>query len=258
MPQIPNSRSAKTTPAAASGKSSPDAAAVDAAFAALKDYDRGSSRATLLPIDEAVMAALDDKTTCRKLEQQLVTALANGLSAVAVEYVFSKLTLVGSAVCVPALTVRLADPRVATAARTVLESLPDRRADKALRDCLPRLAGPAKVGVIQSLGARRDPESVRALTALLEDSDAQVAVAAAAALGEIASRQAAEALRVIIPHVPAERHRPVADAALVCAERLRTEGRKADARALYQALAAAALPGYIDAAARRGLTETSG
>lgn len=258
MPQIPNTRSTKPMVAAVVDKTSPVTPAVDAALAALKTYDRGSSRAALLPIDEAVRAALNDKIACGDLERQLVAALDGGLLAVAVEYVFSKLTLIGSAFSVPALVARLDDPQLATSTRTALESLPDRRADKALRERLPKLTGRAKVGVIQSLGTRRDPESVRALAALLKDSDLQAVGAAAAALGEIASRRAADGLRAFVPSAPAGLREQVADTALVCAERLQAAGRKTDARALYQTLTGMTLPPHIQAAVRRGLEAAAG
>jgi HEAT repeat protein len=255
MPHIPNIRSAKPPPVIAQGKSAPDAAAVDAAFAALKTYDRGSSRAALLPIDEAVMACADAPAARKKLEQRLIAALTDGGSVVAGEYLCSKLTLIGSAHCVPALAARLSDPQLATAARIALEVLPVRQADKALRDNLPELDGLLKVGVIQSLGMRRDPESVRALTALLRSQDLEIVSAAAAALGEIASTRAAKALREFLPRAPAGLRGPVADAALVCAERLLASGRKSEARALCQSLAGMTLPKHIQDAAHRGLEQ---
>lgn len=253
MPQIPNTRSAKPTAAAVADKSSPDAAALDAAFAALKTYDRGSSRAALLPIDEAVMACADSQSARKDLEQRLAKELACGGSVVAGEYLCSKLMLIGSAHCVPALAARLSDPQLATAVRIALEVLPVRQADKALRDNLSKLDGLLKVGVIQSLGARRDPESVRALTVLLRSQDPQIVSAAAAALGEIATTRAAKVLRDFLPHAPADLLGPVADAALVCAERLFASGRKSEAGALCQSLAGITVPKHIQDAARRGL-----
>ncbi len=79
-------------------------------------------------------------------------------------------------------------------ARYALERMPAPEAAQALRDALPRLCGALKVGVIGSLGVRHDSASVPALVALLGDADKTVARAAAYALGDIGSLEAAQAL----------------------------------------------------------------
>ncbi|MBE0545855.1 MAG: hypothetical protein IH623_31385 [Verrucomicrobia bacterium] len=236
----------------------PDAAALDAAFEALKTYDQGSSRGALMPIDEAVMASLDDKAAQKELEQRLATALQHGGSAVAREYICSKLAVIGSEVCVPALAAQLNAPQFANAARNALEAIPGAQATKALRDNLAKTEGAQKVGVINSLGARRDADSVRALTALLKHDDAGVAGAAAAALGDIATTNAAKALREYQPKAPEALRLKVADAILTCAERLLAAGKRADAQTLYQLLATTSQPNHIQHAAARGLEVASG
>lgn len=236
----------------------PDAAALDAAFEALKSYDQGSSRGALVPIDEAVMALLDDKAAQKELEQRLATALQHGGSAVAREYICAKLTMIGSEVCVPALAAQLNAPQFANAARNALEAIPGAQATKALRDNLAKTEGAQKIGVINSLGARRDADSVRALTALLKHDDAGVAGAAAAALGDIATTNAAKALREFQPKAPETLRLKVADAILTCAERLLDAGKRADAQTLYQLLATTSQPKHIQRAAARGLELASG
>ncbi len=236
----------------------PDAAALDAAFAALKTYDHGSSRGALVPIDDAVMASLDNQATQKQLEQRLVAALKNGGSAVAREYICSKLTMIGSEACVPALAAQLTAPEFATAARNALEAIPGAQATKALRESLPGTEGPQKIGVINSLGARRDADGVRALTGLLKHHDAAIAGAAAAALGDIATTNAAKALRGFQPQVPEGLRLRVADALLTCAERLLAAGKPADAQTLYRLLDSTAHPKHVQHAAARGMELASG
>jgi hypothetical protein len=223
------------------------------AFEALEKYDRGSGRAALLPIDEAVTAALGDGAARKELERQLLAALGTVGSLVAREYIGSKLALMGSENSVPALRQLLADPQLATVARNALQAIPAREAGKALRDGLAKMAGPQKVGVINSLGARRETESVRALVKMLRDGDGEIAGAAAAALGEIGNVQAARALRAFLPKAPEAIKLKVSDAVLACAESLLAVGRKADAQALYRLIVAQRLPTHIQQAAARGL-----
>ena len=53
--------------------------------------------------------------------------------------------------------------------------------------------------MIGSLGARHDTESISDLAALVGDSDAQIALAAATALGDIGTVESAKALREVKP-----------------------------------------------------------
>lgn len=246
----------KTT--AATGQPELDPTALNASFEALKVYDQGSSRAALLPIDEAVVRSLDDPAARRTLEQRLVSALSQSGSAVAREFVCSKLTLIGSDSAVPALTDLLNAPETATAARNALEAIPGNKATQALRESLSKVEGWQKIGVIHSLGARRDWESVQVLTRLLDGADVGIAAAAAAALGDIATVKAAEALRDFQTRAPKAMGLKVADAMLNCAERFRAAGKRADATALYQQLATTAQPKHIHLAAAQGLKLTTG
>lgn len=109
------------------------------------------------------------------------------------------------------------------------------------------------MGAIQSLGARRDLESVSLLIDWLRASNPEIAAASAFALGEIGSVKAAKALKDFLGGCPAALRLTVADAALVCAEHLLADGRKSDAKSLYQVLARPAQATHIQQAAARGL-----
>lgn len=233
----------------------PESAVVSAAFAALKTYDQGSSRAAQLPIDEAIVTALPDRSARKNLERLLIAAFKDAGSVAAREYVCSKLALIGTKSCVPTLAAFLSVPEIASAARNALEVIPDRRAAQSLRDSLPKLQREQKVGVINSLGVRRDADSVRVLSSLLKATDAGIAGAAAAALGEIGSTRAARALRTFQPASPASLRQQWTDACLVCAKRLLVAGKRAEAEALYQLLAANTQPKHVQQALVRGLTQ---
>ena len=233
--------------------SQPEAAELNAAFEALKSYAQGSSRGALVPIDQAVKASLGNEPARAALEQRLVSALQPGGSAAAIEFICSKLAVIGSKSSVPALASLLAKPEFATAARTALEAIPGDGPAKALREALPKVEGLQKLGVIHSLGARRDVESVRPLTALLPSEDSDVAAAAVAALGDMATTQAARVLLKFQPKAPPVLQPKLANALLVCAERLLAAGKKADAQKLYQALAVVSQPKHVQQAAARGL-----
>jgi HEAT repeat protein len=227
--------------------------ALDSAFAALANYDHGSGRGSLMALDEAVGAATADANARQALEARLLGVLRSQASPLAKEYVCRKLAMIGSARSVPALAELLAHKQLAHLACQALEAIPGAEALRALRGSVPKLGGLAKLAVLQSLGLRRDAESVPALTALLADADAQTACAAAVALGEIGTLPAAQALQQFRPAAPERVKDVVIDALLACAEALAAEGKKSDALAIYKSLAAAQVPKHVKLAATRGM-----
>ena len=232
--------------------------ALDKAFEALKTYDWGADRNVLKPIDDAVVGSHGNAAAQKDLEGKLAAVLGTEASGAAKDYACRELSLIGSAASVPALAGLLGDEKLSHMARYALERMPCAEAVKAMRDALPKVKGRIKVGVINSLGVRKDAESTAALVALLKDSDAQIAGAAASALGDLGSPEAAKALAAFQSSAP-ESLRPVAaDAYLACAEGLLAADKKAEALAVYKALSAASQPKHVRMAAMRGLLAATG
>lgn len=225
---------------------------LDKAFEALKTYDWGTDRSALQPIDDAVVASHKDTAARKSLEMRLVAALKGNVSQAAKDYICRKLSLIGSADCVPAVAELLTDEKLSHMARYALERIPEEEAVAALRKALPKTTGKVKVGIINSLGVRRDAKSVEALTALLTDQDSEIASAALAALGAIGTSEAAKALKDFQPKAPEKLQLAAADACLVCAERLAAAGNKAEAMALYKLLLKSQIK-HVRLAATRGM-----
>ncbi|MCB1125067.1 MAG: HEAT repeat domain-containing protein [Verrucomicrobiae bacterium] len=186
--------------------------AVEAAFAALIHYDRGSPRGDLVPLDEAAKRSLDQPAEMARLEERLTAVLRSDAPLPAKEYVCRKLTLLGSTRCVPVLAPLLQTNDLADAARGVLEVLPCDAAAAALRDSLAKLTGAALAGAVTSLGARREQASVPLLTPLLHADDPAVVASAVVALGRIGGATASRALQVWQPEAPSGMGALVADA----------------------------------------------
>lgn len=96
-----------------------------------------------------------------------------------------QLAVVGDKAAVPALAALLADPRLSHYARFGLEPIPDPSVDEALRAALGRVKGGLLVGVINSIGHRKDTKALNALAKLQHDADSEVATAAVAALARL-------------------------------------------------------------------------
>jgi len=232
--------------------------ATDKAMEALQKYDWGSNRAALQPIEAAISATKSDAAARQALEKRLAEVLKSDAPHAAKDFVCRQLSLIGGAPCVPALARLLADDKLSHMARYALERIPDEAAVQALRDALPKSDGLRKAGILHSLGTRRDVPSVAAIAPLLADQDAQIAAAAARALGAIGSVEAAKALGDFQPKAPEALRIAVADACLASAEHLLADGKKSEAIAIYKSLGKLEQPKHVQVAARRGLLAAMG
>lgn len=166
------------------------------------------------------------------------------------------LAAIGTKRAVPALAALLGDEKLSHMARYGLETIPDPSVDQALRDALAKLKGRPLVGVISSVGVRRDPQAVPLLVKKLGDSDSEVVQAAARALGKIGGPAAATALTQRLADAPDSIRPGVADACLACAETLLAQGKRDEAAAMYQRVGEADLPKQFQLAAKYGALRT--
>jgi len=185
-------------------------------------------------------------------EAELIAVLRSDASEADKALVCKKLAIKGSAAAVGDLAKLLANERLASWARIPLEAIPGPEANAALRTAAGSLSGRLLVGVINSIGVRRDAAATSLLEGRLGDADAEVAAAAAAALGKIGTAAAAAILaKQLTAAEPRLDH--MAQAAIVCAERLLAAGQGGEAAKLYGAIRTAKVSEQRQAEATRGL-----
>lgn len=169
-----------------------------------------------------------------------------------------QLALVASPEAVPVLAGLLGDARLGQYARDGLELIPDPAASAALRAALDRLGGHALIGVVNSLGVRRDPAAVPALRKLAADPASVAAPAALVALGRIGGTEATAVLTAALAQGQAERRAAAAEGCLLAAEREVAGGRGTEARRLRDLVRAAEVPRPLRLAATRGVILAGG
>ena len=163
-----------------------------------------------------------------------------------------RLAVIGTKEAVPALAALLTDEKLAHMARHALEPMTDPAAGAALRDALGKVQGKLLVGVINSIGFRRDAKATAALAGLLSNSNVEVAAAAAAALGRIGTAEAAKKLQSALSGASGALKIAFADANLTCAEMLVAHRQRSQAAAIYDSLCGSGFPDYIRTAAMCG------
>ena len=225
---------------------------LDTAFEALKKFDWGSDLAALNPIEDAAIAAHDKPEVRQDLENPLIAALKGELSLDAQEYVCRKQATDATAASVPTLAPLLLNKEISHMSRFALERIPGPEASQALREALPKVTENQKIGVISSIGVRRDSSAVAALGPLLKDGDPAIARSAALALGAIGTAESAAALQAAL--LPSGANpQAVIDALLHCAESLLADNKGAAASAIYTKFAEESQPRIVRLAATRGL-----
>ena len=147
-----------------------------------------------------------------------------------------ELARIGTKDSVAPLAALLADEKLAHMARYALEPIPDRAVDDALRDALGKLKGRPLVGVIGSIGVRRDVKAVDLLSKRLKDPDADVVQAAARALGSLGTAAAVKSLEDALAGTPAVNQHAFYEGLFRCAEGLSARGQPTAALAIYDRL----------------------
>jgi HEAT repeat protein len=162
------------------------------------------------------------------------------------------LALIATEKAVVPLAALLGDEKLSHMARYALETISEPAVDEAFRDALGKLKGMPLVGVIGSVGVRRDAQAVEALTKMLQDSDAVVAQAAARALGDIGNSAAAKALQNELKRASGQNKLHVCEGLFRCAETAVAEGRKQQAIDIYDQLRKLDEPHQVRGGAVRG------
>ena len=220
----------------------------------IKSYDWGQSRLALTETEDIIKKSYGNKDEMAKLEKSLLSVLKSpDATRAGKDFICRQLSIIGTKQSVPVLAKMLTDNEYSDMARYALERIPGSAVDAALRDVLPAASGRPKVGIVDSLGQRRDAKAVDALGKLLDDSDETVAVAAAAALGRIADEQSTKILARAKDKTTGKLKMRVMDSYLSCADRLVADGKKPQALAIYKELQKQELPKPIRTAAAKSM-----
>jgi HEAT repeat protein len=224
----------------------------------IKTYQYGQSREKLSDLSELVRNLSNSKIDLIILEQGLIDFLKADATLAAKQFICKELSVVGTEASVPVLSKMLADEKTSDMARYALERISGAKVDEALLKALGKANGKIKIGIINTLGERREKSAVKSLAKLVLDKDPTIATATAAALGKIACPMAAETLSNARTKVAGAVKTTVLDAYLMCADQLAKKGEKSAAAAIYQNVFETEKELPIRSAALRGVIKTAG
>lgn len=205
----------------------------------------------VLAMTASAVHAAEDKPAASR-EQEFLAILRSEAPDPDKAIACKQLAIHGSDESVPDLAKLLSEEKFASWARIALEAIPGPVAGDALRKASESLDGKLLIGVINSIGVRRDAKSVETLLVRLQDKDSDVASASAVALGRIGNADAAKALQPLLVSAPAGVRSAIAEGCILCAERLQSAGNSAEAVQIYDAVRKAELPKQRLVEATRG------
>ena len=147
-----------------------------------------------------------------------------------------RLSVYGTEKSIPDLIQMLSHPEMGFYSRYALEPMPLSAVDAALREATKTQTGINLVGVLTTIGVRRDAGAIPFVKPLLDHADPEVVKAAYASLGYIGKPECADVLKKALGDFKPENEKAVCDAALFCAKLLVDDGKVDAAIALYDAI----------------------
>jgi len=159
----------------------------------LGKVDFASSYGAIYAIQNEIVKASPDQLCA--IEAKLLAVLQKPDTAFwAKEFICKTMRQIGSEKCVPALAALLTDEKLSHVARYGLQNSACPAAGAALLAALDKTGGKLKIGIVGSLGERREAKAVPPLAKLIVDADPQLAGAAITALGNVGGAKCAAIL----------------------------------------------------------------
>ncbi len=223
-------------------------------YDAILSYEFGGNKTALGEITKSIKGA--DSERLAEIESELINILDNPTATSACKkFVCRMLRRCGTERSIPSLAVLLVDKDLSHMARFALQGIDSSKVDAALRVALSQVDSQLALGIIGSLGQRRDALAVPALAKLLSGDDQSLAEASAISLGNIGTLAAVKALSASL----ASGYKiPVTDALLTAAERLVASGNTLESVSIYNKLYASDQAEWVQVASLRGLVLVEG
>lgn len=225
---------------------------VDELLNSIKSYDFGDSREQLTQLSDIIREAYESPDDLKQIEQKFVKFLKSDATFAGKQFVCQRLSIFGTEESVPVLAKMLTSAQEADMARYALERIPGAKVDEALHKAVGKVTGTVQIGIINTIGMRKNPASVPVLVKLLPPKEMETAKAIMAALGNIGDETAAAELEKHATNPKCGVRVVAMDAYIKCADNLVAAGQGAKALAMYKKLDGPDVPTPVRVAALRG------
>ncbi|MBN1466929.1 HEAT repeat domain-containing protein [candidate division KSB1 bacterium] len=220
-------------------------------------YDYGDSRENLTVLSDMLRQESENAVKLAEYEEAMLQVVgAKETTFAAKQFLCKELSIMGTEQSVPILAKLLKQEETADIARYALERIPGEQVDATLLAAMKKTQGAVQIGIINTIGERRMAGAAADLGKLLAAKDADVAMAAAAALGKIGTDESATLLGASLLKAKGNVRVVAVDAYLKNADAFFKNGAKEKAEAIYEPLFAETESIPTRAAALTGLIKT--
>jgi HEAT repeat protein len=249
---------ALAAPAQSPAGSARPATEMEPLLARIAQCDWAACRPEQAQFTQLVQDCLASPEIVRQIEARLLRFLQSDATVSGKDFAFRELGLIASDASVPWLASLLTRDDIAETARLTLARIPGPAASEALRNAFDKTSGRIRIGIINSLGQRRDPDAVTLLAALISPADPAVAEAAGGALSKIADRPALDALSAARARTSGVLRQRLSEAYFECAGHFVARGENEPAVKVYRELTAPVEPPTLRLRALAGLAAAEG
>ncbi len=228
----------------------------DKIFHGISNYHYGDDRTNLTTFSHLVDSLSLNKETKKLAEENILDFLNSNATFASKQFVCRKLRLIGTEKSVPTLSKLLNKRKTTNIARYALENIQGNKVDKALINSLDNPDKKIKIGIINTLAARKTKNSVYALGELLQNADNDIAIAAASALGKIADKKAMAFLEKHFNSANINFRNTLFDSYLLCIDNIAKQD-KYEAYIYYTKFYKLDLPTNLKSAALNGIINTA-
>ncbi len=222
----------------------------------IADYQYGDNQRSKYQLTDIVRRFSGISEGRRVLEKEFLKVLGNDISGAGRDFLLRQLGIIGSSESVELLANMLKAPEVCQMARHAMETIPGSEADEALRKQLEESEDDiVSIGIIGTLGHRRDAGSVEQLAQIIDEKNEHLAIAAANALGSIASSDAEDALARLQGNVEGRVLNELLHARLSCAADFVQDQKVSRAMGVYEQLLGESMPVQVQVGALQGFVE---
>lgn len=193
-----------------------------------------------------------DPEADKELSDELVAVLKSDASREEKAAACRQLARVATKDAVAPLAALLGDAELSHMARYALEPITDPSVDDALRAALAETKGRQLIGVVGSLGVRRDAKAVEPMAKLLKSDDPALAQATAKAMGSIGTSAAAKALIGAMAESSGQQTVAICEGLLRCADSMAATNQREEAIAIYDRLRGEENPPHVQTGALQG------
>ena len=202
----------------------------------ISTYEYGKDRAPLFEFNEILINSLNNDQNLDYLEDKLIEIITNASTMDGKRFACQLLSKVGTSNSIEPLVSLLKDKNTADMARFALEKIDTDEVDNRLLKIIDNTDGLAKIGIVNTLGARKSQKAIRVIAALAKSKDSKLSRTAISALGKIGGEESESNLKNLLKNSDGAVISNCADALLIVADNYLIKDELQNAGEIYQSV----------------------